>query len=120
MADELKLRFGADFAKGSAVASMESQTQSVTVAGTRYIHTVQTIDTSAEAMTQGDVGTPGYILAHNLDATNYVEIGYDDTGFKPLIRLNAGERACFRSTQAAPQAQANTAAVELEFIMFEA
>jgi hypothetical protein len=120
MANELKLRFGADFAKGSAAVAMDVQTQNITITGTRYIRNVQTVGTGAEALLLGDLATVGYIIAHNLDATNFVEIGYDDTGFKNMVTLKAGEYAQFRSSQAAPQARADTASVELEYTIFEA
>jgi hypothetical protein len=54
-----------------------------------------------------------------LDATNYVQIGYDDTGFKPTIKLKAGEYCVCRLGQDAPYAQADTGAVDLEYILIE-
>lgn len=121
MADEITLTFGLSMLKATAgQVDRNPDQQSVTMTGTDFVHNTQNIATSAEALAKGDITTPGYCMFHNLDGTNYVEIGYDDTGFKPTVRLNAGEWAMFRCTQAAPQAQANTAAVNLEYIILEA
>ena len=92
----------------------------IDVTGDKYNASRQEIATSAEAIALGDVGTPGYILCHNCDATNYIEIGYDDAGFKPVVKMLAGEWALFRLAPAVPQAQANTAACDLEYFLVEA
>jgi len=122
MADELSFTFNMQFEKGNAAPpAVNSGTQSVTVSGTYYIHNIQNIATSAENIEKGAITTPGYCWFHNMDGTNYVEIGYDDSGFKPLVKLLKGEWAGpFRLTQATPQAQANTGAVDLEYFMVEA
>lgn len=77
-----------------------------------------------EAINLGDVGaaTLGWAWFRNLDTTNYVEIGIDfgPGTFGPLIRLNAGEACVIRlSAACAPYAQANTAAVVLEKVIFD-
>ena len=55
-----------------------------------------------------------------MDATNYVEIGYDDSGFKNMIKLKAGEQfGPVRLGQNAPYAQADTGAVDLEYVLIE-
>ena len=124
MADELKLRFGMTFSKGGVAPDLVPQVQSVDVTGTRYIRTVQTIGTSAEALTLGDCASVGYILVHNLDPTNFVQLGYDDTGFKDFITLlggasQTGDWAQFRCSQAAPQAKADTDSCEIEIFIME-
>jgi len=58
-------------------------------------------------------------MFRNLDATNFVEIGYDDSGFKNVIKLKAGETFITRISQSAPYAKADTAAVELFYIIYE-
>ena len=49
---------------------------------------IQTIATTAEAITYGDVTTPRQCYLRNLDDTNFVEVGIDvaDT-FYPLAKL---------------------------------
>jgi len=120
MADEITAQFYLKFNKNSnSVPQMTPSTQSIDVTGDHYNQTTQEIGTSAEALRLGEIGTPGYIMVHNLDATNYIEIGYDDSGFKPLVKLKPGEWSLFRLAQAAPQAKADTAACDLEFLLIE-
>ena len=95
-------------------------------AGTDFSWKTQEIGTSAEAIDLGEIGTPGVMLVMNLDGTNYVEIGYDEAGtFAPTIKLNGGaspnnDFAIFRHAQATPQARANTAACQIQYLVIEA
>ncbi len=120
MAD-LTYRLQIAFSKGNVEMARVVTTQDVTVAGDYALHDVQAVGfAAAEALRLGEITTPGFCLFHNTDATNFVEIGYDDTGFKPTVKVLAGEWALFRLTQAAPQAKADTASVDLEYYMIEA
>ena len=77
----------------------------------------QTIGTTPELITLGNLTTPGMAQFTNTDATHYVEIGLLDTGtFYPVAKLLPGEPAQFRvgSGFARLAACANTAAVKLE------
>ncbi len=74
---------------------------------------------AAENIVQGDLATIGVVWIHNLDATNFVQIGYDATGFKPTIKLLPGEFCVFRSAQTTLQAQADTGACLIEYYLFE-
>lgn len=95
-------------------------TLTIAMTGADFFHGSQNIGTSAENLAKGDIGTPGYILVHNLDATNYVEIGHDETGtFVADVKLKKGEWAFFRCAQATPQARANTGACNIEYVLFE-
>jgi hypothetical protein len=119
MANELTMTVSVAFAKGN-VASIARQAvgKTITVAGTKYQASVQTIGTTQEAIVMGDVTSPGYIWVKNLDATNYVTIR-PATGGTDTIKLKAGEIALFRLVGAAPFAIANTAAVAIEYIVFD-
>ena len=119
MADEITAQFYLKFDKTNATPQMSPSSQSVDVTGSNYAQGTQEIGTSAEAIRLGDIGTPGYIMAHNLDSTNYIEIGYDDTGFKPTVKLKPDEWALFRLAPATPQAKADTAACDLEYLLIE-
>ncbi len=121
MANEITLRFHMAHTKtGAGSESWTPAQQTVTLTGANYVKRTQEVGTSAEAIAQGEIGTPGYMLVRNLDDTNFVEIGYDDSGFKPTVKLLAGEYALFRHTQATPQAKADTAAVDIEYYLLEA
>jgi len=117
MANELSVSARISFSKSNAKVS-RSDTELVDVTGTEFTHQVQSIGTSEEEIAQGaDVGTPGYVWAKNLDATNYVEIG-STTGVYD-IKLKAGEIALWRHNSATLYGKANTSAVRLEYIIIE-
>ena len=113
MADEISIKISLKMSKSPMQdINVNPATFTVDMSGTDYIYATQNIGTSAENLAQGDVGTPGWMIVHNLDATNFVELGYDDTGFKPFVKLKGNatvakrEWAMFRTTQATPQAKA--------------
>lgn len=117
MANELGVRVSLSFAKSSAEVR-RSVSKSITVTGDAFTHEVQSVGTTEEALAQGaDLGTPGYMLVINLDATNYVEVG-STTGVYD-IKLLAGEFALYRHNSATVYAKANTSAVLVEFIIIE-
>lgn len=64
----------------------------------------------------GDLTALGWTYFRNLDGTNYVELGVEDSGtFYPFARLDAGEAAMIRLAQGTtPYARANTADVFIE------
>ena len=53
-----------------------------------------TIGTSEESFTFGELGTLGWLIMENLDATNYVEWGFESGDYGG--RMEAGEVAVFR------------------------
>ena len=120
MADEITYQVYLKLVNGNRKPGWAIAAQTVDQTGTDYNWTTQTIsNAAAEALALGDIGTPGMMMLHNLGA-NYIEIGYDDTGFKPTVKVLAGEYSLFRHAQAAPQALANTAPVEIQFLLLEA
>lgn len=73
-----------------------------------------------EAIPMGDVSTAGWAWFENLDTTNYVEIGIDvSSAFHAFLKLKPGEFALVRLATNAPYAKANTAAVKLDYEIFE-
>lgn len=120
MADELTLQATAQYSKNGAKFSRIPAAFSVDVAGDHVASGTQEVGTSAENLEKGDITTSGYLLIHNLDGTNFVEVGYDDSGFKNVVKLLAGEWALFRSAQATLQVKADTAACDIEYYLFEA
>ena len=117
MANELRVTTKVNFSKGGAVVT-RSFSQDVTITGDMFSHDVQSIGTVEEELAQGaDLGTPGYVLIKNLDATNYVEIG-STTGIYD-IKLKAGEVALYRHNSATVYGKANVAACLVEYIIFE-
>jgi hypothetical protein len=73
-----------------------------------------------EAIPMGDVSTAGFARFKNLDSTNFVQIGTDvAAAFVPSIKLKAGESFTIRLGTNAPYAKANTAAVQLDYEIFQ-
>jgi len=97
---------------------------SVVITGDAVASGTQSVTTGAANLEKGGISTSGYLLIHNLDATNFVEVGYDDTGFKPVVKIKGGaagvgEWALFRSAQATLQVKADTATCLVEYYLFE-
>jgi len=82
----------------------------------KLIRNVQTIGTVEEALVLGDVVTPGLAAFQNLDDTNFVEIGISGGMF---VKLKPGGQALLRMTTTAPFAKADTADVELFYVIYE-
>jgi len=114
MADELQIYAKVSYSKGGAVVSRTVPTTNITIAGTAIAQGVQSIPTSDTTLTI--VAAPGYVFVKNLDATNYVQVGTDATNW--FLKLLAGQWGLFPINGTALHAKANTAACNLEFIVF--
>jgi len=122
MADEIEMQVYLKFDKNSIAAfDIDSGNVNVDVAGDNAVYNIQNVGTSAENLVVGDIGTAGLIIAHNLDGTNFVEIGYDSTGFVSCTKIKAGEWQLFRMSDSAstPQAKFDTGAGLLEYYLIE-
>jgi hypothetical protein len=120
MANEITVSGSMTFQKGNVSASMGKSGVRADVAGTKYAEFVQEIGTSAEALELGDVGTPGYVMIENLDATNFVSLRPTSSS-ADMIKILPGEFAGpFMLAAAAPFAIANTAAVKIRCLLIEA
>ncbi len=90
------------------------------VAADRCIRHKQNIGTSAEAINLASVAAPRCAIFINRDTTNYVEI-YTSNGGVIFCKLKAGEGCVvpLGSGVTAPYARANTAAIELEYVIVD-
>lgn len=88
------------------------------VASKKYIKHKQNIGTSEEAITLGEVTTPGWAIFINRDETNFINLKVA-TGGAIFAKLKPGEIALLRlgSGAQAPYAIADTAACQLEFFL---
>ncbi|TXH10002.1 MAG: hypothetical protein E6R03_15985 [Hyphomicrobiaceae bacterium] len=122
MANEIQVSASLSVQKGYLTAR-RSQTRSFTLnaASPAKAAGIASIGTAAhEALPMGDVGTAGWAWFENLDSTNYVQIGTDNGGaFIPFLKLMPGEPQLVRLGTNAPYAKANTAAVKLDYEIFE-
>lgn len=107
--------------KSGTVAGLDMGRISVTWTGNNALHNRQTVGTTEEALVLGDCGAGGYFIVVNRDASNYVRIR-PATGATDLVRLRAGEAACFRldAGATAPFVIADTAPCEIEYVLLEA
>lgn len=114
MANELTTEAKMTYNKAPVSLSL-SGTGQVTVTGTAYSRGVLTVATGAgTAIPLGSVATPGYFIAHSLDAANFVTIG--NSGDPLPVCLRAGEWCLFRfAAGIVPHAIADTDSVEIEF-----
>jgi hypothetical protein len=68
----------------------------------------------------GDIGTPGYVMIENLDATNKVRLR-PASGAANMIEIPPGTVAGpFKFAAATPYAIAETAAVKIRYLLIEA
>ena len=119
MANEISYNIFFQVVKGGASISRATGSTNVTMTGDHIAAGTQAVGTAAEALEKGDITTPGMLLIHNMDDTNFVQVGYDDTGFKPVVDVRAGEYAMFRLTQAVTQVKADTGDCIIEYILVE-
>jgi len=82
MADELTATARIQYAKGNELADWKA-TITATVTGTGYVDEVVTIGTTDETLAFGDIGSAniGWYQITNLDATNYVLVGFDGSTY---------------------------------------
>ena len=124
MANELTLSASVSYEKGNVEEiSRAISSLLATVSGSGFIHNVQAIGTSEEALNLAAVTIAGgWAFLKNLDDTNYLEVRSGTGASNDIIRLNAGEFALLRwgSDITAPYAIANTAECLLEYIFWPA
>jgi hypothetical protein len=121
MANEITFSSGIQVVKGNLNQVINLESGQADFAGTRVNRTTQSVGTSHEAFSAGDLASAGWARFKNLDATNYVEVGVDvSSTFYPLVRINAGQVAMFRLSTLTFHLRANTAAVNVECFVAEA
>lgn len=119
MANEGEFSVALKMNKGGKKPSLSFGGVKFDISGTNYSKGSQTIGTSEEALELGDVATPGYGIYKNLDSTNFVEIR-GATGAVDCVKILAGKCALFYHSGSAPFAIADTANVEIEYLLLEA
>lgn len=121
MANEIRLRGQLSFAKSGRSGAADSGDLPVTMAGTNYLETTQTVGTSEEALFLGDVPAPNaHYQIENLDATNSVDLK-PATGGTATTTIGPGRVALgqFKSTVTAPFVQAIGAPVAIKVFLVQ-
>jgi hypothetical protein len=120
MANEITTTVSLRFSKGGASASV-NETARADMAGSDFLNQVQTIGTTAEAVSFGNItGPPGFVAIKNLDAANFVEFGGDSglTVFKLI--LMPGKTMLASPASGTLFGKADTAAVDIQVLAIEA
>ena len=122
MADEIEVSASLRLNRTDIEAALSKIGLTFDQTGTEYTQHIQTIGTTEEAIELGEITSIGYVLAINLDTTNFVSLRVG-TGLTNAIRLDANNGlALFRagSGLTAPFAIADTAACRVLFLILEA
>lgn len=123
MAGEITITTRLSYTNGPRSISWSPASASVDQSGTDFTWKTQAIGTSPEAIALGEVasGAGAVMMIQNLDATNFVTVGYDDSGLKGFVKLMPGDPPfIFRCSQAAPYAQADTDTCQIQYAILEA
>ena len=118
MADEITASLKLSFTKNGVTEDMVATGLQIDMSGSKYIKNVQSIATSETALQKGSVGTPGFCLMKNLDATNFVSVR-GSTGAANCAKIKPGEAVLLRFSGSAPYLIADTAAVSVEYLLIE-
>jgi hypothetical protein len=117
MANELTVSCSLSFTKANCQQVVQAITTQVTVAGTYTTQSVQLIGTVDETVTMSaDMGTIGFVLFQNLDATNFILIGNDGSNYPTKILAGQISLVHFNGTI---HAKADTGACKLGFTAIE-
>jgi hypothetical protein len=119
MANELTIAASLRFVKGDSNELFNKSGIQLDVSGTDYVKLTQTVGTSEEALSLGDLTTPGYALIYNRDSTNFVSVR-SGTGADNLVKVPAGGIALFMIEASAPFVIADTASCQIEMLLIEA
>ena len=116
MANEVTVSATLKYAKAKVSNSL-STSYSATQTGDKYEAGVQIIGTTEEQLAKNDIGTIGFVAVRNMDATNYVQLGAATGAYS--VKLLAGEGCVLPFRAANVFILANTAPVEVEYLLVE-
>lgn len=115
MANEISVTIGASVTNGFLKQTSATTTRQFNQTTARAGSICQDVGTSEESVSFGD-GVPGYIVATNLDATNFVSLRFVTGGANAIKLLPNGGQACFHiGASVSLFAIADTAACKVKF-----
>ncbi len=117
MANEITVSSTLKYSKNKASASLATS-YFANQTGDKYQGGVQSIATTEESLDKGDVGTIGFLAVRNMDATNFVSFGHT-TGVYD-VKVLAGQGGVIPWNGTSVFAKADTASVEVEYLIIEA
>ena len=122
MSDEINISLNVQVTNGNMKETISPGTLQIDQSAVGRAGHAQSIGTSAETVSLGDISTNGVLYLRNLDETNYITFGpQSDAGtIEVLGKLKAGEFALLRlAPSIVLWAQADTAACLLDVKLFE-
>jgi len=118
MSNEISINQTLRYSK-SGVSATHSSSYQADQTGDKYQAGVQIVGTTEESLDKGDIGTIGYISFKNLDTTNFFQMGITTGVYS--IKCLAGKGGMIPwNSSTAPLVKANTANVEVDYLMIEA
>ena len=121
MVDEMQIQTYLKLNRDSGRVNFTEQPSklNITQAGSEYTEGIMTVGTTTHvAITLGAVGTPGPSYFRNLDTTNTIQIGTDNSGtFVPAVNLPATEFCLHRPVT--PYVKSAVATTRLQYIIVE-
>ena len=120
MTNEISYNLTIQLTNGLLTDSFASQARTADQAAAALVRNVQNVGFAAhEALGLGSLSTPGWGVFMNLDDTNFIEVGIDvGATFYPFLHLEPGDVQMGRLA-AVPYALADTAAVDLWYVIYE-
>lgn len=105
----------------SGLSVSGSGSKSISIAGTEYLASVQTVGTSAEAVAMADVGTPGYLFVKNNDSTNFVyaSLNAAPDASNSFAKLLPGEFLLIPTRQTTIYLKADTSPCSCQIVLTE-
>jgi len=118
--DAISLQFQMSLANGTLADSYSASNLAADQVTAALVRNVQTIPFATHnALDLGSVVTPGWSVFVNLSETDFVQVGIDIAAvFYPFLTLEPLEQMMCHIATAAPYAQADTAAVDLFYIIY--
>jgi hypothetical protein len=123
MANEINVTISMRVRKGNLVADVIPGNQQIDMGVARGpVPGTVVVDTTEAAVSFAALATLGLIVITNLDATNYIDFGPEESGaMVAAVRVKAGESCIFRLVPGTTyRAKANTAACDVQFLAFNA
>jgi len=121
VANEITLSHSMQVSNGQYKHQYLPDQRSITQTNPGYIDMIVTIGTTEETLSFGDLGTVGIVTITNLDATNYVELGFSTGVYgDKLTAAKYVPHTYERNGSATFYLKANTAACKVHVIAYEA
>lgn len=119
MANEITITASLAFSKGGVGGTLDDAGLTFDVSGTDYKQGTQQVPiTTSEALGKGSITTCGYCYIKNTDSTNFMTVEGTD-GDTATIKIKAGEVALFRFNSSTPHVVADTAIVQIDYLLIE-